>query len=193
MFFRIPTKSFSKVPMQRLKKFAEHLVPTVAKDILFTPLHDLILKKDLVFKIPFSKVDVEKFDWCTWPDRDWYCTVDSTVVRVLVVRLFWLQYFVAMGPVKIRYWSYLLMDQHIPLILWCEKHKRAPSYMECVTEKLLPTTITPLCEETLCMTQYGLQDLLQQDGKTDFFKVKYAARIWCISRTVWFHTYFFAT
>lgn len=124
-----------------------------------------------MFEVPLTQEDLETFDWCTWPTRSWYWESQTTLVRILVIRLFWLQYFCAKGPTPIRYWSFLAMDQHIPMILWCEKMGRAPSYMECVRDKIVPRYVQPLCEETLCVTEYGLQDLLEQDSKNDFFKV----------------------
>lgn len=150
---------------------SEHLLPDAAKAILFEPLDRLVLQRDMVFRVPVTAADFTRFSWCSWPRDAWYWTTESTIARVLVVRMFWLQHFVAAGPECIRYWSYLAMDQHVPMILWCDKHQRAPSYVECVRDGLLPRRVEPLCEETLCAAQYGLQDLLQQDSTNDFFKV----------------------
>jgi hypothetical protein len=150
---------------------SEHLLPDIAKFVLFTPIDKLLLEKSKVFEVPLTQEDLETFDWCTWPTRSWYWESQTTLIRILVIRLFWLQYFCAKGPTSIRYWSFLAMDQHIPMILWCEKKGRAPSYMECIRDKLVPKHVQPLCEETLCVTEYGLQDLLEQDSKNDFFKV----------------------
>ena len=77
------------------------------------------------------------------------------------------------------------MDQHIPLILWCEKNRRGPSYMECVRDRIVPRFVEPLCEETLCGSKYNLQDLLQQDSKNEFFNaIRKSLPRRCICRDV---------
>ena len=181
----------------------EHLFPESLATLLFSPLHSArsILKVD----VPAECLGEP---WCTWPPNTAYTRAalkNAPLFALVAARMIWCQWLThelaySHPHREMVYLVTLYMDQHIPLILACEKlgvskmktlsdmHKFARenniaelSLLEF--ESLLPLHVTPFCEENIPPDLIGPQTLLlnkNKDSLAHLFEKAFPKR--CFSR-----------
>ena len=99
-------------PRKKLQSLSLHWIPPLAQHVLFTPLDKLVKEMDKVYSIPITSEDFSTFHWCSWPNKDWQWKRKDKILRICVIRMFWLQCFVAKAPTSAQYWcalEFLLM------------------------------------------------------------------------------------
>jgi hypothetical protein len=102
------------------------------------------------------------------PRWAWIWSCKAPIVRLLVYRMYVLQYVILNNePGDVAYWATVMMDQHVPLLLWLKAHQRAPSYVhDVVPARMEPDHVVPLCEHTLAMGQYTIADVASPAART---------------------------
>lgn len=102
------------------------------------------------------------------PRWAWIWSCRAPIIRLLVYRMYVLQYVILNSePGDVAYWATVMMDQHVPLLLWLDARRRAPSYVhDVVPAGMEPDHVVPLCEHTLAMGQYTIADVASPTAQT---------------------------
>lgn len=181
----------------------EHLFPESLATLLFAPLNSA--RTILKVNVP---ADCLGEPWCTWPPNTAYTRAalkSAPLFALVAARMIWCQWLTyelaySHPHREMVYLVTLYMDQHIPLILACEKagisKMKTLSDMHAFArennladlcllefESLLPSHVAPFCEENIPPDLIGPQTLLlngNKDSLAHLFEKAFPKR--CFSR-----------